>query len=281
MGHRRISTQPLNSSIVGVVDLCAGERWVSELRVYDLRNRFMSPELGRFLQTDPTGFQGDASNLYRYCHNDSEDFSDPTGLIATDWGWSHLMWEQGNSPSGFNDLYQSYVNAGASGGGSATTAVGQYSRPGPHEPTGRGAREPSESDAPLRMLPPKDATTEGYDRDAHYQLASRENKPLSGGNLKFQEVATQDPKSDYNINTTTKEPPHELQRGGLYKDHVGFDIKGRPRSSDPAGKAILNVKFRSEYPDGRPGPIISTKMQHMTTHNPNGKPTVGIYVIDP
>jgi RHS repeat-associated protein len=64
----------------GVNDLYAGERWIGELGLYDLRNRFMSPELGRFLQTDPVGFKGDASNLYRYCHNDPEDFSDPTGL---------------------------------------------------------------------------------------------------------------------------------------------------------------------------------------------------------
>jgi RHS repeat-associated protein len=64
----------------GVNDLYVGERWVSELRVYDLRNRFMSPELGRFLQPDSIGFKGDASNLYRYCHNDSVDRVDPLGF---------------------------------------------------------------------------------------------------------------------------------------------------------------------------------------------------------
>jgi RHS repeat-associated protein len=48
----------------GVNDLFAGERWIGELALYDLRNRFMSPELGRFLQADPIGFKGDASNLY-------------------------------------------------------------------------------------------------------------------------------------------------------------------------------------------------------------------------
>jgi RHS repeat-associated protein len=72
--------QPLNSSTYNVADLYAGERWVSELRVYDLRNRFMSPDLGRFLQPDPIGFKGDASNLYRYCGNDPIDKSDPLGL---------------------------------------------------------------------------------------------------------------------------------------------------------------------------------------------------------
>jgi RHS repeat-associated protein len=73
--------QPINSSTVGVADLYAGERWIPELALYDLRNRFMSPELGRFLQQDPIGFKGDASNLYRYCGNDPVDGSDPLGLL--------------------------------------------------------------------------------------------------------------------------------------------------------------------------------------------------------
>jgi hypothetical protein len=192
------------------------------------------------------------------------------------------MWEQGNSPYGFNDLYQAYVNAGSSGGGATPSVTGQFSRSGPHEPAGRGARAASESDAPWRMLLTEPQTTEGYDRDAHYQLASSDNKPLSGGKFRFQEDAHPDPKSDYKkFNTTTDKPPSELHRGGLYKDHVGFDIKGRPRSDDPPRKAILNVGFKSYYPDGRPGPPISTKMQQVSTHNPGQKPTVGIYIIEP
>jgi uncharacterized protein RhaS with RHS repeats len=48
--------------------------------LYDDRNRFMSPALGRFIQPDPIGFKGDASNLYRYCGNDWANKTDPTGL---------------------------------------------------------------------------------------------------------------------------------------------------------------------------------------------------------
>jgi hypothetical protein len=48
--------------------------------LYDDRNRFMSPDLGRFLQPDPIGFKGDASNLYRYVGNDWANKTDPTGL---------------------------------------------------------------------------------------------------------------------------------------------------------------------------------------------------------
>jgi RHS repeat-associated protein len=61
-------------------DLFTGQRWVSEIGLYDDRNRFMSPDLGRFLQPDPIGFKGDASNLYRYCGNDWANRTDPMGL---------------------------------------------------------------------------------------------------------------------------------------------------------------------------------------------------------
>jgi RHS repeat-associated protein len=63
-----------------VRDLFSGERWITELGLYDLRNRYYSPDLGRFLQPDPIGFKGDASNLYRYCGNDWANRTDPLGL---------------------------------------------------------------------------------------------------------------------------------------------------------------------------------------------------------
>jgi RHS repeat-associated protein len=102
------TSQPLNSSTYNVVDLYAGERWVGELGLYDLRNRFMSPELGRFIQADPIGFKGDGSNLYRYCHNDPADFSDPSGLI--DAQWSKEMWLHGNSPYSFDRLMEMHTD---------------------------------------------------------------------------------------------------------------------------------------------------------------------------
>jgi RHS repeat-associated protein len=62
-------------------DLFTGERYIPEIGLYDLRNRFMSPDIGRFLQPDPIGFKGDPSNLYRYCRNDWGSKADPSGLI--------------------------------------------------------------------------------------------------------------------------------------------------------------------------------------------------------
>jgi RHS repeat-associated protein len=79
--HYDLYGTPSETSTHGVVDLYAGERWIPELGLYDLRNRFMYPRLGRFLQPDPIGFKGDMSNLHRYCHNDPENFADPMGLV--------------------------------------------------------------------------------------------------------------------------------------------------------------------------------------------------------
>jgi RHS repeat-associated protein len=60
--------------------LFTGREWLGELRLYDYRNRMYEPELGRFLQPDPKQFEAGDYNLYRYCHNDPVNKSDPTGL---------------------------------------------------------------------------------------------------------------------------------------------------------------------------------------------------------
>lgn len=40
------------------------------------------PELGRFMQPDPREFDARDYNLYRYCHNDPVNKSDPTGRFS-------------------------------------------------------------------------------------------------------------------------------------------------------------------------------------------------------
>jgi RHS repeat-associated protein len=64
--------------------LFTGREWISDLRLYDYRARMYQPELGRFLQPDPKHFAAGDYNLYRYCHNDPINKSDPTGLASTE-----------------------------------------------------------------------------------------------------------------------------------------------------------------------------------------------------
>jgi len=60
--------------------LFTGREWIDQLKLYDFRNRLYNPELGRFMQPDPKEFGAGDYNLYRYCHNDPVNRSDPTGL---------------------------------------------------------------------------------------------------------------------------------------------------------------------------------------------------------
>ena len=64
--------------------LFTGREYLSDTRIYDFRNRVYHPELGRFLQPDPIQFAAGDYNLYRYCHNDPVNRSDPLGLRDVD-----------------------------------------------------------------------------------------------------------------------------------------------------------------------------------------------------
>ena len=120
-----------SESAVGNRFMFQGREWIAELGIYDYRHRMYKPELGRFLQTDPTGFDAGDMNLFRYCDDDPVDKSDPTGLYETPLGgWDVIG--SGKSASYEMDAYRNSLTAQPAG-----LIVAQLSRENEGEKDGR------------------------------------------------------------------------------------------------------------------------------------------------
>jgi RHS repeat-associated protein len=64
--------------------LFTGREWLTDLKLYDYRNRMYQPELGRFLQPDPKQFAAGDYNLYR--PENKAPGTSPNGLKTNKYG---------------------------------------------------------------------------------------------------------------------------------------------------------------------------------------------------
>jgi RHS repeat-associated protein len=70
-------------SAIGNRFMFTGREWApANLGFYEYRARAYHPGLGRFMSEDPKLFDAGDYNLFRYCHNDPEDLTDPMGLAG-------------------------------------------------------------------------------------------------------------------------------------------------------------------------------------------------------
>ncbi|MFN2622820.1 MAG: RHS repeat-associated core domain-containing protein, partial [Chthoniobacterales bacterium] len=107
--------------------LFTGREYLSELKLYDYRNRLYQPELGRFMQPDPKEFGAGDYNLYRYCHNDPVNKTDPFGDDWLEFNGSTVTWYPGDLGDRRNPLFTVGGTSGKVGyqDSSSTNVVGK------------------------------------------------------------------------------------------------------------------------------------------------------------
>jgi RHS repeat-associated protein len=83
-----------------------GREYIQQFGIYEYRARAYYPGLGRFLSEDPKGFDAGDYNLFRYCKNDPEDLTDPTGLDPVPPATSPIGAAEKDATQAFHDAVQ-------------------------------------------------------------------------------------------------------------------------------------------------------------------------------
>ena len=169
--------QRTGGTIYGITRLFTGQQWHPATGLYDNRNRFLLPSLGRFLQADPIGFDGDPANLYRYVANNPVNLSDPTGLNVEWIGLfpPHVATGVNDPSSGTGWRYYDFVP----GSINVLTGPGEWRYLGTDRP-------PGTSMATLQTTSDQDASIVGAFRD---KVANQGDRYNPVGNNCFQAPA--------------------------------------------------------------------------------------------
>jgi RHS repeat-associated protein len=228
-----------------------GREWIAELGIYDYRHRMYHPGLGRFMQTDPSGFDAGDMNLFRYCADDPVDLTDPMGMMPEQ-SYSGVVDVSFDSGLGSMSRDQKLQTPAYAGNLSFGNVDAHQTK------TAANGKERYR----LKLIP-----LEPGDRKGHY-IAQRlqitdSGNPLAGDELSvIEHVISRDKNNPKHIDLQTSADKRiPATRKGVITDRVGPDLAPGPKEN-----YTFKAVFGSElYQRGtRIGPISST-FTHVTT----------------
>jgi RHS repeat-associated protein len=117
------SGTPVAASAVGNDHLYTGRQWLTELGLYDYRQRMYNPATGRFLTTDPAHDPANLGNPYTYVANNPGAFVDPYGDYF-ELPLEALSLGLGTASFAYNLSQGNYLSAGVDAVGVALDGIG-------------------------------------------------------------------------------------------------------------------------------------------------------------
>ena len=256
--------QPQTASNYGNRFLFTGREWLSELKLYDYRNRMYQPELGRFMQPDPKEFEAGDYNLYRYCHNDPVNNSDATGLDLTINGGGDWKWFNGSVAFAQLSLQKSKDNSNNRS-----------------DPYGADGYTPSTSPTANRMVPNVEkgktaatpVSTTHSNATYQHQFKTFDGKRISGRGYTVLEHLRHIKGTQAGDKQLTERP---LQSNGIFTDRVGLDTRpSRGGTTVSESYQTFEVKHNGQPVD------VSTVLKQHTTEKANGDIEVIVTTVRP
>src|ERR1700736_2736394 len=288
------TSQQLNASAFGNRLMFTGREYVATVGIYEYRNRAYHPGLGRFMSEDPKGFAAGDYNLFRYCHNDPEDLTDPMGLegnpppegpnligfereMAQDRALASAGSERGSGLE-YAALNVQRINvrdaqkdmAGFTMGAQSVTVAGLNMTTG-GDVHSYGNSTPKASDAE-RAAPdaPKSVVIDHIDRfkghsDAYLRVKTNAGDPMSGTVYSREHVTVDNELTSRSLRVTNKGSDDRFIAGanGLIKDYIGPWGKLNPAAhGDIYKNQTYDIGFKGKY-----YPVGPNLQQHQVIRN--------------
>jgi hypothetical protein len=218
------------------------------------------------MSEDPKGFDAGDYNLFRYCHNDPEDLTDPMGL----WSTTEVPGPPPAPPHTYREFHTgslipysvSSSAHGASFSASPLQIIGQMA----HQNATMAQAWKAQSEgtissasrltyAPLRDRDGQPMVDNGKDSKTYYYQLLDRGKPLKQPDLHNQERLLSSSPPTVRVNTSEYGKPTALSSQGILKDVVA--LKASPGDVPPTRQVFGNTLWwhGSPYP-------VSTQFTH-------------------